>query len=270
MKKTYSAAVYCVLPATHHVIDEWTTLQKDDCIWGRAVGFVAGWSEVGTVCGGFHRAYWAHPFPPRTENLHIPHQWLGPPAQLQTPYYPPQLQQRPQPRVTVRSSLKQAVCREIQAAVCGEVRAVVWSLVQACHSQGDPGRQPWLTQGHRSRGKQARKPPGNPGSRQRLTKSPIRGSRKPAAVRGPRLPAAASGHPCAPLSTGGIWGYALEPSSRAHSSAAPSGARLSRAHSSSARSVQVRSSAHSLQVRSSSRSSRLPSSADSSWALQAL
>ncbi len=66
------------------------------------------------------------------------------------------------------------------------------------------GRQPWLTQGHRSRGKQARKPPGNPGSRQRLTKSPVCGSRKPAVVRSPRLPAAASGHPCAPLSTGGI------------------------------------------------------------------
>ncbi len=45
-------------------------------------------------CGTlFNRADWAHPFPPRTENLHIPHQRLRLPAQLQTPPYPPKLRQ---------------------------------------------------------------------------------------------------------------------------------------------------------------------------------
>ncbi len=45
--------------------DERTNLQKDDFSWGGAVGFAAGWSEVGTVCGGFPRANWSRPFSSR-------------------------------------------------------------------------------------------------------------------------------------------------------------------------------------------------------------
>ncbi len=48
----------------HHMTDDRTPSQKDDCIWGRAVGFAAGWSEVGTVFEGFHWADWSHLFYP--------------------------------------------------------------------------------------------------------------------------------------------------------------------------------------------------------------
>ncbi len=48
----------------HHMTDDRTPSQKDDCIWGRAVGFAAGWLEVGTVFEGFHWADWSHLFYP--------------------------------------------------------------------------------------------------------------------------------------------------------------------------------------------------------------
>ncbi len=70
---------------------------------------------------------------------------------------------------------------------------------------------------------------------------------------------AADGHPYNPEITGGIWGYVVEPNSRAHSSQAPSSAHSSCAHYSKAR-----SSARSSRVRSSARSSRVPWSARSS------
>ncbi len=162
-------------------------------------------------------------------------------------------------RTAIHSSFRTTIHGKIQAAVCGEVKGCRSQLTQAHHrqrhyqarhslgnqarrSQGNPGhlpqdpqarhhsrrtqarRHPRLTQGRHSRGKQARQMPGNPNP----------GSLK-AAVCGTRKPADASGHLCAPWSTGGIWGYELEPSSRARSSQAPPWANSSSA-SSSARS----------------------------------
>ncbi len=62
---------------------------------------------------------------------------------------------------------------------------------------------------------------------------------------------AADGRPYNPEITGGIWGYVVEPNSRARSSQAPSSSHSSCAHYS-----RARSSARSSRVRSSARSSR--------------
>ncbi len=62
-----------------------------------------------------NRVSWFAPRLPSSahaENPHIHLQRLLPPAQLQTPPYPPKLHQCPQPRVAFRDSLKAAICGE--------------------------------------------------------------------------------------------------------------------------------------------------------------
>ncbi len=226
IRRTYPNISPASFPYHTTMTDERTPSQKDDCSWGRAVGFAAGWSEVGTVCGGFPRAYWFHPFSPHAENLHIPHQRLGPPAHLQTSPYPPKLHLCSQPRAAVRC--------EVKATVRGQSKP-----------NGVRG---------------SFKPAGVRGS---FKAAAVRGSFKAAAIRGQRKPA--GGSTCAPGIAGGIWGYELEPSSRARSSTAPS-----RAHSStepsSARSSRARSSVRSSRACSSVRSSRARSSVRASRA----
>ncbi len=126
-------------------------------------------------------------------------------------------------------------------------------------------RHPWLIQARRSWR--------NPGRVCSEVKAVVRSFLKPAAVRrSKRKPSAVhreskptnhqgnpGRHPCAPGSTGVIWGYELEPSSRARSSKAPSWARCLSVPS-SARSSQVSSSARSLQVHYSARCSQVRSS----------
>ncbi len=207
------------------------TLQQDDGSCGRAVGFAAGGSEVGTVCGGFPRADGSRPFPsrsrwkkldlpssPHAENLHIPPQRLGPPAKIKTPPDSPELHLHPQPRAAVcgnvkaavrgeiqaavRGSVKAAFSWEIQAAVCGEIQAAVRSSFKPTargEIQADVcGEVKPAVRGEipaAVRGQ--RKPAAVRGS----FKAAVRGSPKPAtvrgavkaAVRGPRKPAAVHG-----------------------------------------------------------------------------
>ncbi len=118
----------------HHMTDDRTPSQKDDCIWGRAVGFAAGWLEVGTVFEGFHWADWSHLFYPA-----LPH--TAPTARTACP--------------TPNTSFSS----------------------EASPASSAPSRHPRLIQGH---------------CRSLLTHA-----------------VAASGHSCAPGSTGGIWGYEM-------------------------------------------------------------
>ncbi len=173
----------------------------------------------------------------------IPHQRLGPPAQLQTPHYPPKPCQRPQHRVAVRGSFKPTVRREIQAAVCGEVRTAIHSSFRTTIHGKIQSRavvcsspKPATVSGTIKPAIRWEIKPAVHGEiqaifRRILKPATIRGSLK-AAVRGTRKPADASGHLCAPWSTGGIWGYELEPSSRARPSQAPPWANSSSASSS--------------------------------------
>ncbi len=169
--------------------------------------FAAGWSEVGTVCGGFPRADWSRPFPsrscwktldlpssPHAENLHIPPQRLGPPAQIQTPPDFPELHLCPQPRA-VCWNVKAAVCGEIQAAIHGsvkpafswEIQAAIRGEIQAAvHDSVKPTFSWEIQAAVRGEVKAA--------FRSQRKTAAIRGEVK-VAVRSPRKPAAARGSP---------------------------------------------------------------------------
>ncbi len=130
-------------------------------------------------------------------------------------------------------------------------------------------RHPWLIQAHRSWRNPGRRLRWSQGRRPQLSQARRRSPVQTQALRlhSESKPTNHQGnpgrHPCAPGSTGVIWGYELEPSSRTRSSQAPSWARCLSAPS-SARSSQVCSSARSSQVCSSARSSQVCSSARSS------
>ncbi len=107
------------------------------------MGFAAGWSEVGTVCEGFHflssRSRWKAPHlpsSPHAENLHIPPQRLRPTAQLQTPPFPQKLRQHPQPRVAVCGEVKAAVRGSFKPAVCGEIQAAIRGFLKSSAVHG--------------------------------------------------------------------------------------------------------------------------------------